>query len=150
MFSSLQFALASHHAEFFARLVFILPITWPGEGWSRGTRAREARRSASSKASSGSRPGRGRAPRWAWYLCENQISERGNYVKIKQTYRGSFSAVSTPNLQVNTRWKALDEIYKIYMLLHRSDLNISENFRQTSSHFLAKCCKNSSFLNSFL
>ena len=33
-------------------------------------------------------------------------------------------------LQVNIRWKALDEIYKIYMLLHRSDLNISENFRQ--------------------
>ena len=32
-------------------------------------------------------------------------------------------------LQVNTRWKALDEIYKIYMLLHRSDLNISANFR---------------------
>ena len=30
------------------------------------------------------------------------------------------------NLQQNTRWKALDEIYKIYMLLHRSDLNISE------------------------
>ena len=28
-------------------------------------------------------------------------------------------------LQVNTRWKALDEIYKIYMLLHRTDLNIS-------------------------
>ena len=29
-------------------------------------------------------------------------------------------------LQENIRWKALDEIYKIYMLLHRSDLNISE------------------------
>ena len=28
---------------------------------------------------------------------------------------------------MNTRWKTLDEIYKIYMLLHRSDLNISEN-----------------------
>jgi len=41
-------------------------------------------------------------------------------------------------LQVNIRWKALDEIYKIYMLLHRSDLNISENFRQTFSHFSAK------------
>ena len=41
-------------------------------------------------------------------------------------------------LQVNIRWKALDEIYKIYMLLHRSDLNISEIFRQFSSHFLAK------------
>ena len=34
-------------------------------------------------------------------------------------------------LQENIRWKALDEIYKIYMLLHRLDLNISENFRQT-------------------
>ena len=31
-------------------------------------------------------------------------------------------------LQENIRWKALDEIYKIYMLLHRSDLNISEFF----------------------
>ena len=44
-------------------------------------------------------------------------------------------------LQVATRWKALGEIYKIYMLLHRSDLNISENFRQFFSHFLAKICK---------
>ena len=42
------------------------------------------------------------------------------------------------NLQENIRWKALDEIYKIYMLLHRSDLSISENFRQTFSHFSAK------------
>ena len=33
-------------------------------------------------------------------------------------------------LQVNIRWKALDEIYKICMLLHRSDLNISAKFRQ--------------------
>ena len=31
-------------------------------------------------------------------------------------------------LQENIRWKALDEIYKIYMLLHRSDLNISAKF----------------------
>ena len=44
-------------------------------------------------------------------------------------------------LQENIRWKALDEIYKIYMLLHRSDLNISENFRQTFSHFSAKFYK---------
>ena len=29
-------------------------------------------------------------------------------------------------LQENIRWKALDEIYKIYMLLHRADTNISE------------------------
>ena len=33
-------------------------------------------------------------------------------------------------LQEYIRWKALDEIYMIYMLMHRSDLNISENFRQ--------------------
>ena len=32
-------------------------------------------------------------------------------------------------LQVNIRWKALDEIYKIYMLLHRSDINVSAEFR---------------------
>ena len=41
-------------------------------------------------------------------------------------------------LQVNIRWKALDEIYKIYMLLHHSYLNISENVRQTFSHFRQK------------
>ena len=38
------------------------------------------------------------------------------------------------NLQENIRWKALDEIYKIYTiytLLHRSNLNISEFFRKT-------------------
>ena len=43
-------------------------------------------------------------------------------------------------LQENIRWKALDEIYKTYMLLHRSDLNISEKIqkiRQTFSHFLS-------------
>ena len=34
------------------------------------------------------------------------------------------------NLQVNIRWKAIDEIYKICMLLHRSDLNISANFHR--------------------
>ena len=33
-------------------------------------------------------------------------------------------------LQENIRWKALDEIYKIYMFLHRSDLNISAKLCQ--------------------
>ena len=33
-------------------------------------------------------------------------------------------------LQVNTRWKALGEIYKIHMLLHRSELNISAKNRR--------------------
>ena len=45
------------------------------------------------------------------------------------------------SLQENIRWKARDEIYKIYMLLHRSDLNISENVRQTFSNFSANLCK---------
>ena len=52
-------------------------------------------------------------------------------------------------LQENIRWKALDEIYKIYMLLHRSDLTISEKNRQTFTHLLAKNYKNSLFLNAF-
>ena len=45
-------------------------------------------------------------------------------------------------LQENIRWKALDEIYKIYMLLHRSDLKISEKIRQTFSHFSANFFSN--------
>ena len=40
-------------------------------------------------------------------------------------------------LQENIRWKALDEIYKICMLLHRSDLNISGIFGQMFSHLSA-------------
>ena len=42
--------------------------------------------------------------------------------------RGSFSAVSKPifaSKYYSTRVKALDEIYKIYRLLHRSDLQMS-------------------------
>ena len=31
-------------------------------------------------------------------------------------------------LQENIRWKALDEVYKFYMFLHRSDLNTLANF----------------------
>ena len=41
-------------------------------------------------------------------------------------------------LQENIRWKALDEIYKIYMLLHHSDLNMSANFRREFFR-LARC-----------
>ena len=49
-------------------------------------------------------------------------------------YRADFLLYRRQILQESIRWKALDEIYKIYMLLHRSDLNISENFRQSFSH----------------
>ena len=44
-------------------------------------------------------------------------------------------------LQENIRWKALDEIYRIYVLLHRSGINISKKFRQTFSLFAAKFAK---------
>ena len=54
---------------------------------------------------------------------------------MSKLYRARSLLYRRQILQVNIRWKALDEIYKIYMLLHRSDLNISEKFRQTFSHF---------------
>ena len=37
-------------------------------------------------------------------------------------------------LQVNTCWKALDEIYNIYILLHRSNFNISEKMAFKMRH----------------
>ena len=56
------------------------------------------------------------------------------------------------SLQVNSRWKALDEIYKIHKPLHRSELKNSAKFRQTFSHFYSfvfeislifrNCCPN--------
>ena len=89
------------------------------------------------------------AGRWSQSFAP---SFKGVYLSWKVRYRTSLWFVSQmiklygarsrlyrrQILQVNIRWKALDEIYKIYMLLHRSDLNISENFRQTFSHFSAK------------
>ena len=60
---------------------------------------------------------------------------------MSKLYRARSLLYRRQILQENIRWKALDEIYKIYMLLHRSDLNISEIFRQTFSHFLANFAK---------
>ena len=48
-------------------------------------------------------------------------------------------------LQVNIRWEALDEIYKIYMLLHRSDLNISAIVRQFFGVFKLRNAKKFDF-----
>ena len=47
---------------------------------------------------------------------------------MSKLYRARSLLYRRQILQVNIRWKALDEIYKIIMLLHRSDLNISEIF----------------------
>ena len=54
---------------------------------------------------------------------------------MSKLYRARSLLYRRQILQENIRWKALDEIYKVYMLLLRSDLNISANFRQTFSHF---------------
>ena len=61
---------------------------------------------------------------------------------MSKLYRARSLLYRRQILQVNIRWKALDEIYKIYMLLHRSDLNISEIFRQFFSHFFDKNLQN--------
>ena len=94
------------------------------------------------------------APTVAILVERFDIEPFSDFQTNEQTLQGSFSSVSSlyyrrQILQENIRWKALDEIYKIYMLLHRSDRNISENFRQNVSHFMAKICKNSLFLNYF-
>ena len=61
---------------------------------------------------------------------------------MSKLYRARSLLYRRQILQVNIRWKALDEIYKIYMLLHRSDLNISENFRQFFFAFFGKKLQN--------
>ena len=54
---------------------------------------------------------------------------------MSKLYKARYLLYRRQILQVNIRWKALDEIYKIYMLLHRSDLNISENSSIFSAFF---------------
>ena len=66
---------------------------------------------------------------------------------MSKLYRARSLLYRRQILQENIRWKALDEIYKIYMLLHRSDLNISETFRQKSPRFSAKLCENTLLFN---
>ena len=53
------------------------------------------------------------------------------------------------SLQVNSRWKALDEIYKIYKLLHRSAFKNSAKFRQACSHFCSFIFKSSLIFRNF-
>ena len=63
------------------------------------------------------------------------------FSQMSKLYRARSPLYRRQILQENIRWKALDEIYKMYMLLHRSDLNISKNFRQKISHFSQKFAK---------
>ena len=45
---------------------------------------------------------------------------------FRQTPKDSFSSVSKPILQEYTRWKALTEIYQLYIPLHISDKKSAE------------------------
>ena len=72
--------------------------------------------------------------------------------KSPQTLRGSWSADSKRIFASKyslERWKALDEIYKIYKLLHRSAFKNSARFRQTFSHCWSFIFKISLILRSF-
>ena len=57
---------------------------------------------------------------------------------MSKLYRARSLLYRRQILQENIRWKALDEIYKIYMLLHRSDLNISKKKSSTFFAFFGK------------
>ena len=55
---------------------------------------------------------------------------------MSKLYRARSLLYRRQMLQVNSRWKALDEIYKMYIVLHRSessDLKISERSRHNFS-----------------
>ena len=70
---------------------------------------------------------------------------RGMYVKINLWagfYRARYRLNRNQILQENTRRKALDEIYKIYMLLHRSEKNVFELFSVIFAQILMKFYRN--------
>ena len=61
------------------------------------------------------------------------------FSQMSKLYRARSLLYRRQILQENIRWKALDEIYKIYMLLHRSDLNIFYvKLLRSSRQFFAK------------
>ena len=60
---------------------------------------------------------------------------------MSKLYRARSLLYRRQILQENIRWKALYEIYKIYMILHRSDLNISEKIVKNFRIFWQKFAK---------
>jgi len=59
------------------------------------------------------------------------------------------SAALCPGKNIRIHWKALDEIYKIQIFLHRSDLKISITFVRIVFCFKNEFSKNSCFLAFF-
>ena len=73
------------------------------------------------------------------------------FSQMSKLYRARSLLYRRQILQVNIRWKTLDEIYKIYITcFYTAQTSIFQKFFVIFfSHFLAKICKNSLFLNSF-
>ena len=102
-------------------------VSWPSTSSRR--RSRPARRG----------PGR---PRTGPFRLRRRMKNELNFPPhFERLVLGCIEADFCNNKK--TRWKALDEIYKIYILLHRSDLKISAKNRQ---HFFAIELMNFRFL----
>ena len=126
---------ARHSLSFQADFTLLLRAnrrgTAPRSRRSRGRRSRGAkprRRRTATRAS----------PRRAAFMTQQLFRTARSRLYRSQT------------LQVNIRWKALDEIYKIYMLLHRSDLNISANFHRFFGVFKIRHTKKFEFFSNFV
>ena len=79
------------------------------------------------------------------YLYEGALHRRGATHPIgsrrsAKLWRARSRLYRRQILQVSTRWKAIAEIYKFCMLLHRPDLNISAKFRQAFWRFQSSKC----------
>ena len=117
---------------------FVFPaVHTRSRGW-RDLRGYTAHRPGHSRPS-GARNERLARPGLSWKVRYRTLS--WFLSQMTKLYRARSLLYRRQVLQENIRWKALLEIYKICMLLHRSDLNISQNFRQKFSHFLVKFAK---------
>ena len=68
--------------------------------------------------------------RWVIKMKLSCLGGNGTFRALVRLYRRQF-------LQLKTRWKALDEIYKIYTFLHRSELKVAKNIASNVYKMLA-------------
>ena len=70
-------------------------------------------------------------PRLYWPRNKDRIYR----ILISKLREARYRLYERRSLQVNTRWKALEEIFKIHKPLHRSELQNVAKFRRTSFGF---------------
>ena len=68
-------------------------------------------------------------PNKKWSRIRSRLNNLVIFPKLREARSRLYRRQIFQDL-VNIRWKALDEIYKMYILLHRSDLKISTKNRQ--------------------